>query len=404
MKKFLFVAAFATLVAAGCQKTEVINPVPEGTPMSFTTGLSKLTKAQGTVNADNTGQKNLEAQDFSVWAYADPQSDFSTSTIVDESTQIYDEMENLHIECTSASVDAVVGNGTAAEPETPAVAGTWTPANKKEYYWPGDAKDLRFFAVSADGSWLRAATCPVTINYDVPSMTINDFEVKAAPVMDNTDPDNPVVVKTAADEDLMVADYVKQNQSKKTVDLTFRHTLAKVEFIFKTLDPEGDDIYPDVWVQSLSMAGLKYKGDLEVQIDETVTERENAWKFTWKHDTETTVFTDDWAVNATYNTGAEAAVAADPTAMKLTLADQTFSTWLMMPQPITDANKVEITYVINKRQFKSVFSLAGEDNGTVSAWGHNQHIRYTVILAPNTISFVPTVQDWAPVQGVEHTN
>lgn len=400
MKKFLFVAAFATLVAAGCQKTEVINPVPEGTPMSFTTGLSKLTKAQGTVNAENSGQKNLEAQDFSVWAYADPQSDFSTSTIVDESTQIYDEMENLHIECTSASVDAVVGNGTAAEPETPAVAGTWTPANKKEYYWPGDAKDLRFFAVSADGSWLRAATCPVTIYYDVPSMTINDFEVKAAPVMDNTDPDNPVVVKTAADEDLMVADYVKQNQSKKTVDLTFRHTLAKVEFIFKTLDPENDGEYADVWVQSLSMAGLQYKGDLTVTFDNT-----NACVFEWDQDkTVTTTFTDDYDKTATYNQGTEAAALADPTAMKLTLADQTFATWLMMPQTISSSNKVSITYVINKRQFTSVFSLAGDENVTVDKWSDNQHIKYTVILAPNTISFVPKVEEWAPVQGVEHQN
>ena len=41
MKKFFFVALAATLLAAGCQKTEVINPVG-GRSMSFTTwGLQR---------------------------------------------------------------------------------------------------------------------------------------------------------------------------------------------------------------------------------------------------------------------------------------------------------------------------------------------------------------------------
>lgn len=389
MKKVLFVAAFATLLAAGCQKTEVINPTPDGTPMTFTTGLSKLTKAVGTVDADNSGQKNLEAQDFSVWAYADPDSDFSTSTIVDASTKIYDEMENLHISFKMASDPAV----TSGQP------GYWDPANNKEYYWPGENKDLRFFAVSADGTWLRGSTCPVQIDYNTPSMTISDFEVKATPITDNTG-EQPVVVKAAADEDLMVADYVKQNQSKKTVDLTFRHTLAKVEFIFKTLDPENDGDFADVWVQSLSMEGLQYKGDLNV----TFAENTNACAFEWKQDQETTTFTDDYDEVATYNPGTEEAALFDGTAMKLTLADQTFSTWLMMPQTIDKDNKVSITYVINKRKFTSVFSLAGDENVTVDKWSGNQHIKYTVILAPNTISFVPKVEEWALVNNVEQTN
>ena len=91
MKKILFVALAATLLTIGCQKTEVLNPVG-GTTMSFSTGMGKITKAVGTADADADGLRNLEAQDFSVWAYADPESDFSTVTTVNSTTKIYDEI------------------------------------------------------------------------------------------------------------------------------------------------------------------------------------------------------------------------------------------------------------------------------------------------------------------------
>jgi amino acid transporter len=54
MKKIFYVALSATLLAAGCQKTEVLNPVGEPT-MTFTTGMGKLTKAVGTADAEAAG-------------------------------------------------------------------------------------------------------------------------------------------------------------------------------------------------------------------------------------------------------------------------------------------------------------------------------------------------------------
>lgn len=400
MKRFLLLAVSSALLVAGCQKTEVINPVG-GPAMSFTTAMNKITKSQGNVDAENMGQRNLEAQDFSVWAYADPESDFSTVTTVDATTRIYDGMSNLLIECTQASVDAVLDNEeTETDESVDAVPGTWSTG--KEYYWPGENKNLRFFAVSADGTWLRptgeGATCPVSIDFNTPSMTISNFEVKADPVVVGE------VTKKAADEDLMVADYVKQNQSNKTVNLTFRHTLAKVEFVFKTLATTDGSTAPDVWVQSLQMEGLKYKGNLSVTHDASVTDR-FAWDFQWAPHAATTTFKDDWTEGATYLEGADAEVTADPTAMKLTTSPEPFSTWLMLPQTITSDNKVSITYVINKRQFTAVFPLSGDEDTTISAWGDNQHIKYTVVLAPNVISFNPTVQEWTtPAIDVEYQN
>ena len=63
MKKILFVAASAILLAAGCQKTEVLNQAV-GDPMTFSTEMSKLTKS-----ATADGMDNLKAQNFKVWAY-----------------------------------------------------------------------------------------------------------------------------------------------------------------------------------------------------------------------------------------------------------------------------------------------------------------------------------------------
>jgi hypothetical protein len=70
---------------------------------------------------------------------------------------------------------------------------------------------------------------------------------------------------------------------------------------------------------------------------------------------------------------------------------QVFATWLMIPQSV-EGKKVEITYLINERQFKSVFAL--DANLTDNKWDDNQYIRYTVTLAPNIIKFVPEVDGW----------
>ena len=120
MKRILILAISATLLAAGCQKTRVINQVnPVGEPdMTFSPGMSKLTKA-----ADADGMANLESQYFSVWAYADYEDPLNDKTDLD---QIYDGMEGAPISY----------NG----------AGGWIP--NKDYYWPGQDKKLNFFAVS----------------------------------------------------------------------------------------------------------------------------------------------------------------------------------------------------------------------------------------------------------------
>jgi opacity protein-like surface antigen len=142
MKQIFFVAISATLLAAGCQKTEVINPVGEPA-MSFTTGAKKLTKGEGTADAAATDKdQNLKAQDFRVWAYAAEEYDHTPTPDIN---LIYDGMENLPVTYDSA-------NG-------------WSTTS--QHFWPGKEK-----AIAVRMRWL---------DFGVPK---NNLHIR---IYDNTD-------------------------------------------------------------------------------------------------------------------------------------------------------------------------------------------------------------------------
>ena len=68
MKRILFATFAAFLLAAGCQKTEVIKST-NAPAITFSTEMRKITKADP--KADAVGDANLHAQGFKIWAYAD---------------------------------------------------------------------------------------------------------------------------------------------------------------------------------------------------------------------------------------------------------------------------------------------------------------------------------------------
>ena len=73
-----------------------------------------------------------------------------------------------------------------------------------------------------------------------------------------------------------------------------------------------------------------------------------------------------------------------------------FTTWLVLPQEVED-KKVEITYLMNERQFLATFNLAYDalrQTTEKAMWNDNQFVRYVVTLAPNLISFNPQVGEW----------
>ena len=389
MKKIFFVALGATLLAASCQKTEIINPVnPTGQPaLTFTTDLSKLTKAVGTADADADGMVNLKAQDFRVWAYADYE-DPNTTTVV-ELDNIYDKMANLNIFYTEK--DVTTGEGDA---QTTTKVGSWAPA--KEYYWPGVGKDLRFFAVSGVnlGEDLSATDVVVptitrTAAIEDDPATTDKNEAQEASVAMKLEVNDFVVNHAAPNADLMVADFVHQNQTNKEVALKFRHALAKVEFLFNTLD--GSDA--TVYVQSLKVENVMTESTLTVTENAGDDKATKPTVFTWATPTTPQTFEDDYKAEADVPDETEllsTSTSLDKTARELTTKAENFCTWLVMPQSISTL-QVKITYVIGKRQFESIFPLAATN---LTAWGANQYVRYTITLAPNKISFNPSVEEW----------
>ena len=388
MKKIFFVALSATLLAAGCQKTEVLNQVNpvDGTSMTFAPNMGKLTKA---ATAEGSGETNLSEQDFRLWACyvaADPNRGAAANSI-------YDGMSNIIIS------DGPEGN-----------AGNEWKANTT-HFWPGKNKKLKFFAISAnnetygdEGSTAETGSkITVTPGETTNTMTVSNFTV---------DPAKP-------DTDLMVADYVEAAQqgsdgyTSNTVNFNFRHALTKVEFTFKNTASSIP-----VYVQQMYVEGIKKVGTL------TVTGSNDATTMEWSAPTDTASFVGDFAADpetpALSYTNAEnikewkTGIAAINKAnyMQLTGEPETFTTWLVIPQtvyeageagadPITDL-KVTIAYVIKSgeeyRQFVSTFSL-GTANNAVNAWGKNQYVKYNINLTPNIISFDADVEDWDPVDG-----
>ena len=392
MKKILFAAFAATLLAAGCQKTEVYQPANSGEKMTFSTEMKKITKADPSAAA--LGNANLEAQGFNVWAYADYDVTNSTNVgTVGVYQGIYDGIADLHV--TYDDADLTDNN-----------PGWWNPG--KEYYWPGADKNLRFYAVSAATNTDKKLKYTVNINPVCPNNT--QLEPTVTPEYELQVVDF-VVSPQSPNEDLMVADFETQNQTNKTVNLDFNHTLAKVEFLFKTATSEKNESkQPKVYVQKIKVDGMSTKGTLKVNSSNST--ESPALMFDWSLNTEianilefttTSQANDitldsnesmDWLEDANYS---------EQKGLKLvpTVGDGpevpavTFATWLMLPQSLT-SKFVEIIYVINNRQFMAKFPLEAT---SLTGWGVNSYTKYTVSLLPNLISFTATSRPWTPTDG-----
>ena len=365
MKKIFFVAIAAILLVAGCQKTEVINQVtPDGEPsMSYAPSMGKLTKA-----ASQAGLQTLQNQDFHLWAYyveADPNRGAAANSV-------YDGMANIKVDYDE---------------------GAWS--TNPIHFWPGTGKELKFFAVSANENISTGIYTDGNIVPDVTEssenyggLTINSFTVS---------PTNP-------SSDLMVADYLEQDQSTLDVALNFRHALSKVQFLFKNDKAAGENPDPNtqVWVQHVEVKKVANVGSLTVAPTSTSAER-----FAWVPSA-TSTFVADYigtAVAATVTDSANDATnySINPdNSMKLSATLTEYATWLVIPQDIKKEAtateeaidlQVEIVYVIGTRQFVAKFPLS---TSTLTAWNPNQFIKYNINLSPNIIGFDPTVEEWEP--------
>lgn len=397
MKKVLFVAIIATLIAVGCEKTEIINP-NLGTEILFSPELGKLTKAEG----DPTTLQNQGFKVTAIMAYED------TYTSDLEFGKIYDNISNTPFGYTE-------GTG-------------WAPTgNIKQYWWPGTDKELVFVAISSKGN---AKSLPgiyteqnksglhieeTTVDgTDVKDITMSPYKIEGfevTPAATTQAQGETTASHTIPDDDLMIADAVKQDQSdnNKVVDLMFRHTLSKVEFIFVTNpqsnngggteedEPEQPEQQAEetieVEVKSINVVGIVSKGDLTV----TPIWEEGALLSSYYNGEEGKTDTFVWEPSTVETDKKNYSITKN---LVLTTEKKDYATWLVIPQIIGDL-KVEIKYRINEREFTSIFPLYTE---TLTKWGVNQYIKYTINLSPNLITFNPSVEDWTTNPDVNQNN
>lgn len=374
MKKIFFVAIAATLLAAGCQKTEVLNHVNpvDGSAMTFASNMGKLTKA----SAEGEGMDNLKDQDFKLWAYyvAD-----DANREGDQTNQVYDGMSNIWIKNDGENSG-------------------WNATTT--HFWPGKGKKLKFFALSADKATTGEAEGFTAEGAPVPS------KVTVDPVTNTMTVAGFTVIPGTPDTDLMVADYVEAKQKEaegetNTVNFTFCHALTKVQFTFKNTDASKLPVY----VQQM------YVEEINTVADLTVKGATDATTMTWGVASVPELFAGDY-VNAgataleyeeaenikDWNT---AVTINDANYMLLTDKPQVFTTWLVIPQDVFKADtkkdlKVTIAYVIQtdkgNRQFVQTFSLGSAS--IVPTWDKNQYVKYNINLTPNIIGFDATVAPW----------
>ena len=369
MKKILFVALAATLLAAGCQKTEIINRV--GDRIGFTSEMGKLTKAEG----DTEDQlASLKKQNFKVWAYTAYEDALNGKS----RGQIYDEIEGIEIKYDAAAT----------------TENKWVTSNNMDYYWPGKEYDLDFYGVSTGKEDITVTiTSPGTEALGTRKVEITGYEVATE----------------TADDDLMVAEFVRQNQTdkdSKAVSMHFNHALAKVTFSFKTSGSK------DVIVTALEVNQLTLNGTLTATEKSASNNNTNngsgsnpenggqvATRSTTENDATRAAIDLKWTAAAAPKTDK---VTRTFTNDKLTSTAVPYTTWLVIPQTLEGKN-VKISYKIGDKEFTHVFALA--DNAKLpTGWDVNQSITYTITLTPNTISFVPSVQPWDEEKEITEVN
>ena len=376
MKHSFFAAAIAViLLAVGCQKTEIMNQ--SGSSIGFESATGKLTKAE-----DAAGLATLREYGFKVWVYRNFEDKYYAGADKDDFPKglnaIYDGMEGLEVKWNTFK------------------ANNW--GTQKDYYWPGADKSLKFYAVACDENDFPLTTASVEITNSgtaTGTTTVKNF-----------------VVLEDANNDLMIATPITQAQGQgeapntNAVKPVFAHTLTKVQFDFRT-DESTKTEHP-VYIQSIKTSALKTTGTI------TLPAATKPWTLVDPEDVDdpTTVthqFEDDNTTeiklpNAKDADGNEIAnqpiaidgevipenATADRTGLTLDEGYKTLDTWLLLPQDISSAT-VTVTYIIKDRQFTKTFPLYTTG---LTEWAANQFVKYNVTIAPNLISFDPSVEEW----------
>ena len=370
MKKIFFMAISAVILAAGCQKTEIQNEVlPK---IGFDTRVGKLTKADP--DAENSGQSaNLEAQGFMVWGYFATEGDLNF-----DKYELY--LGNKDKDGKEQGIEVIFDEG-------------W---NTKDavYYWPGKRKELDLYAVSL---W-SAQSGEVVNSYSKVSITQSDQTLQVSDFF----------VNNAADDDLMVAPLIRQDQDDaEVVQPQFQHALAKVLVKFTTTaTPEEEDMPTGVYVKSVSLQNVLNSGTLTVKNELAANQESGPTKYDaglgWAQGTSKATYTAVYKPSFNNNipfaevtnvkdNSKDSTIDKIENVVPLTGSPITFGSWLLIPQPLTEDVKLVVEYIVD-----GIFSTTTFDLATYSTkeWEKGMQITYNVSIAPEYITFAPEVKEW----------
>ncbi len=371
VKKVFLFALSATLMLAGCSKTEVAS-VKEGSDViSFQTIVGSQ-KTKALINS----QVYPTDETFGTFAYFN-----ASGTTFPTDAEVY---------IPESEVKYVPASGSTAA--------YWSTDTK--YYWPKQGT-LAFFSYSPYDELNAVTDCDVTNG-----ITISNWDVDAKQTTD-----------------VMVADavsgksYNESNGGYQGVPTVFRHKLAQiVKITFKTdktynTNAEASAAVGDkfFYVNSVKINNLDYTGKYvsgnqvsgTKQGTWTVTNGSNKRSYTW------------------YSAGTGDGVAFGETAVEVAankLTDNTQKYLLLLPQSLptaaaaADTKNIEITYTIKTCNGKdttgptftsetvhktiSFYQIHGGTAAAVPSWAINTRYSYTFTVGLDQIKWAPSVVDW----------
>ena len=381
MKKYMILAAAAALALASCAKfeTSTVSENDGNMPIGFTNyAPTSLVKAGDTYVSGTTLVENKQ---FAVYAWNTTYGNFLTAN---PGAPAF-----MNPAVVTWKGDTTDGDGN-----------TYTPLR----YWPsGDTPDnLSFTAYYPYGG--AGITAPTFSNNTV---GVYAFEAQSTP---------------AAMVDFCVADVVNDQvygstntAHDGTVNLPFKHQLAKIQFKFKTTTLESGTT---IKLTDAKLQNIKTKGTLTATFTQAGTPAVNTlgstnttWSAQAKADTPVVY---DITIGGNDVSGSNK-VALSTEETTPTTAD----IFLMVPQdmvnsPAADEQKLVVTWevitdggatVTNTKTLSFKTDLKNGDDPNAAGygaaninWAKNSFVTYTITIGPKPIYFTATVDEWATEQ------
>ena len=378
----ILAATAALALAASCSKNEIYEPNDDA-PHAIGFGAytpRAVTKADAAYYVDGTTVTNLvSGTTFGVYAWVIDQT--STTPWTDGSffagTGAPTFMDNVPVTFNGAA-SGVDGSANVS------ATGLYSAGNPVRYWPSGDKPSgLSFYAyypANATGLTLPANGLGAT-SFTAQTSAASQIDFMVAPVV--------------ADQWYGHTNSVYATGGEGTVDLTFKHTLTKVRFYFKT---DNTDANTTVTLTGAALSGVYKTNTLTTAY--AAGSGANGGSFSYDWGTATTA--SDFNITISGATPSATNRVLSTTATACT-ADDTF---LMVPQTIAaDTQKITITWTvattgsatITNTKTIDLYDILDSTSNHIQ-WNKNLQVSYTITVGPKPIYFTATVDPWTTEQ------